>query len=36
MQRILYLIPSPGTINMYNPPGGLGVRVDRVFIMVML
>ncbi len=21
-------IPSPGTINMYNPPGGLGVRVD--------
>ena len=20
--------PSPGTINMYNPPGGLGVRVD--------
>ena len=21
-------IPSPGTINMYNPPGGFGVRVD--------
>jgi acetyl-CoA carboxylase biotin carboxylase subunit len=21
-------IPSPGTIKMYNPPGGLGVRVD--------
>ena len=21
-------MPSPGTINMYNPPGGLGVRVD--------
>lgn len=21
-------IPSPGIINMYNPPGGLGVRVD--------
>ena len=21
-------LPSPGTINMYNPPGGIGVRVD--------
>ena len=21
-------IPSPGTIDMYNPPGGFGVRVD--------
>ncbi len=21
-------IPSPGTVNMYNPPGGFGVRVD--------
>ena len=21
-------IPSPGTIHMYNPPGGIGVRVD--------
>ena len=21
-------LPSPGTINLYNPPGGLGVRVD--------
>ena len=21
-------VPSPGTINMYNPPGGFGVRVD--------
>ena len=21
-------MPSPGTVKMYNPPGGLGVRVD--------
>ena len=27
-------IPSPGTINMYNPRR-IGVRVDSVFIMVM-